>query len=146
MDGGVGFNNPIQLVFEEALSLSTVNIRRLERTQTLYHFPIAYIVSIGTGTMPSLAHGPLSRVPVWSGLTRVKNATEILLEQATEYENAHLAMKNACQRYNIPYFRFNTPLQERIRMGLGDEINLNKMIDLTNEYMNTDLVQADIEK
>jgi hypothetical protein len=31
-------------------------------------------------------------------------------------------------------------------MDLGDEINLNKMIDLTNEYMNTDLVQADIEK
>jgi len=46
---------------------------------------VVYIVSIGTGTMPSLAHGPLSRVPVWSGLTRVKNATEILLEEAYEH-------------------------------------------------------------
>jgi hypothetical protein len=77
LDGGVGFNNPIQLVFEEALSLSTVNIRRLERTQTLYHFPIAYIVSIGTCTMPSLAHGPLSRVPVWSGLTHEKRMSTV---------------------------------------------------------------------
>jgi hypothetical protein len=145
-DGGVGFNNPIQLVFEEALSLSTPHIRPLERTQTLYHFPIAYIVSIGTGMMPFLSHAPLSRTPVFSGLTRVKNATELLVEQATECENAHLIMKNACQRYNIPYFRFNTPLPERIRMDLGDENNINRMIDLTNEYMNTASVQADIEK
>jgi patatin-like phospholipase/acyl hydrolase len=145
-DGGVGFNNPVQLVFEEALSLSTAGFRVLESNQANYHFPIAYIVSIGTGTMPSLSDRSSSRRRMLGSLTRVKNAAGMLAEQATECENAHLTMKNSCQRYGIPYFRFNTPLRERIRMDLGDEENLNKLIQLTNEYMDTESVQADIDK
>jgi predicted acylesterase/phospholipase RssA len=145
-DGGVGFNNPVQLVFEEALSLSTASFREIESSQALYHFPIAYIVSIGTGTMPSLSDRSSSRIPMLGSLTRVKNAAELLVEHVTECENAHLTMKNACQRYGIPYFRFNTPLPERIRMDLGDEENLNRLVQLTNEYMSTESVQMDIEK
>lgn len=145
-DGGVGFNNPVQLLFEEALSLSTIETRPSNSTQTLYHFPIAYIVSIGTGTMPSLPQGTFSQRFGLGSLLRVKNATDVLIEQATECENAHLAMKIACDRYGIPYFRFNTPLPERIRMDLGDELNLNRLTALTDKYMGTDEVQTNITK
>ena len=145
-DGGVGFNNPVQLVFEEALSLSIGHVRPSNSMDKLYNFPIAYIVSIGTGMMPSLTQGSLSQKLGLGCLLRVKNATDLLIEQANECENAHRAMKIACERYGIAYFRFNTPLSERIRLDLGDEASLNRLIELTNKYMETDAVQIDITK
>ena len=96
--------------------------------------------------MLSLCDQPSFRTPVLGRLARIRNTAELVAAQATECENAHLSMRIACQRYGIPYFRFNTPLPERIRMDLGDEESLNKLIQLTNDCMNTKSVQADIEK
>ncbi|CAF1658749.1 unnamed protein product, partial [Didymodactylos carnosus] len=55
-------------------------------------------------------------------------------------------MKIACHRYNTPYFRFYPALDETVRMNIGTESDLNQLIELTTDYMNTDSVQADINK
>jgi patatin-like phospholipase/acyl hydrolase len=144
-DGGIGFNNPVHLVFEEALAVSTDNALSAERAQTLYHLPIPYIVSIGTGLMPSLTYAP-SSVPIWGSFKRVIHPADLLVEQATECENSHREMEKKCQRYNIPYFRFNTPLQERVELDISNENDLNKLIELTDQYMNSERVLGDIQK
>ncbi|CAF1419544.1 unnamed protein product, partial [Rotaria sp. Silwood1] len=109
-DGGVGFNNPVELLYDEAFALLSSDFK--ETSFAVKECPIAYIVSIGTGKMPDL---PLTNPNAFS-LIRVKNAIDSVLEQASDSENPHHRMENICQRLNIPYYRFNPELKKRAEL------------------------------
>ena len=127
-DGGVGFNNPVELLYDEAFALLSSNSR--EKSFAINECPIAYIVSIGTGKMPDLPPAD----PNAFCLTRLRNDIDSIVEQASDSENAHHRMENICQRLNIPYYRFNPELEERAE--LTETAKLAYWYDQTTRYMN----------
>ncbi len=133
-DGGVGFNNPVQLLFEEALELISFTNKD---SQSLSNHPIAYIVSIGTGEMP-----PLSQIAPDAHIgSRTLDAMFYTVEQATDSHNAHIQTQSVCERLNIPYFRFNPTLDARYDMTVTNE--LNNWIEKTICYMNNSANQIE---
>jgi patatin-like phospholipase/acyl hydrolase len=126
-DGGIGFNNPVMLLFNETVSILSSELK--ENFSLLSDFPIAYIVSIGTGLMPNL---PTPEPDAWA-LTRARAALNGTVEQVADAENAHNQMKNICERLKIPYFRFNPHFDKRI--DLDNITQLEEMVQATEQYM-----------
>ncbi|CAF0851072.1 unnamed protein product [Adineta steineri] len=132
-DGGIGFNNPVELLYHEALAPLT-SIAKMEAV-AINECSIAYIVSLGTGKMPNL---PPTNPNVLSPIRVMNNIYEIV-EQASDSENAHRRMKDTCHRLNIPYFRFNPELPQRAL--LTETAPLNDWYEKTKTYMNDNIGQ-----
>jgi hypothetical protein len=160
-DGGVGFNNPVLLLHEEALRILSSSFKEENSSHR-----IAYVVSIGTGKMPQLATttrtniwwssmilslliglivGPvgflmvyllnmhlLGTIGTYAGIyvflvflviivlknkPRLTNIMYYTAEQVTDAHNTHCLMEKGCRRAEIPYFRFDPILNERVRYG-----------------------------
>mgnify|MGYP001033346621 FL=1 len=128
-DGGVGFNNPVELLYDEAFTRLSSDLNR--DSSGVHECPIAYIVSIGTGKQPDL---PLTDPDTFPPVRLINNITNIV-EQASDSENAHHRMENICHRLNIPYYRFNPNLKQRVE--LTATILLDEWCAQTNDYMNS---------
>ena len=81
-DGGVGFNNPVELLYDEAFAHLSSDLNK--NSSAVSECPIAYIVSIGTGEMPDLPQTNLT-----SFLLSVLKWNLHIVEQASDSENAH---------------------------------------------------------
>jgi len=119
-DGGVGFNNPVELLYDKTFALLSANSKK--NSVAINECPIAYIVSIGTGKMPDL---PLPNPNAWR-VFRLKNDIDSIIEQASDTENAH--------------HRFNPELKERV--GLPETASLDDLYEQTNDYMNRNVEQV----
>lgn len=133
-DGGVGFNNPVQLLFEEALNIISSTKKD---SQFSSDHPIAYIVSIGTGEMPPLPQ----KAPDAHIASRALDAIFNTIEQVTDSHNAHIQTLKVCERLNIPYFRFNPTLDDRYDMTVTNE--LNDWTETAVSYMNNSIKQIE---
>lgn len=133
-DGGVGFNSPVELLYDKTFALLSANSKK--NSVAINECPIAYIVRIGTGKMPDL---PLPN-PNAQRVFRLKNDIDSIIEQASDTENAHHRMENICRRLNIPYYRFNPELKERV--GLPETASLDDLYEKTNDYMNRNVEQV----
>lgn len=132
-DGALGFDNPVVILFMEALNvLSKMNERNNDDDDDMP--TIDYIVSIGTGKMEGLK--PPSRKPK-KGLRRAFQAVELALEFLTDFENHHSYMKILAKSYgNIPYFRFSPPLPGRPALDIRSSAKLDELINITEAYLN----------
>lgn len=131
-DGAMGFNNPVLLLFKEFLLLESMsNSDDLQEKERIP--PIDYIVSIGTGDMDGLQAPSRPK----KGLTGMFKTVQLAIELITNFENAHHQMQmlaKACG--NIPYFRFNPRLPERLPLDIRTDNELDSLIKLTEEYLN----------
>ncbi|CAF1047603.1 unnamed protein product [Didymodactylos carnosus] len=74
-DGGVGFNNPVVILYEEALRMLSE-----EFNEDVSHRRIAYVVSIGTGRMPDLSLTPSEHKIYWqSRLAKIIYSLAVVL-------------------------------------------------------------------
>lgn len=131
-DGAMGFNNPVLLLFKEVMLLSP-KWNGSNEAVAGFMPNIDYIVSIGTGMMDGLS-APIGSAK--SGIRRFVETVKLAIELVTDFENAHHQMQmlaNACG--NIPYFRFNPPLPERVPLDIRTKTELNKLIEITEAYL-----------
>ncbi|CAF4245040.1 unnamed protein product [Rotaria sp. Silwood2] len=94
---------------------------------------IDYIVSIGTGKMDGW---PAPTSSPKSGISRVFETVQLAVELLTDFENSHHQMQmlaKACG--NIPYFRFNPELPERVPLDIRTKAELDKLVNLTTDYL-----------
>ncbi|CAF2670745.1 unnamed protein product [Rotaria sp. Silwood2] len=72
-----------------------------------------------------------------TGIARMVETAQLAVELVTNFENAHYQMQmlaEACG--NIPYFRFNPELPERLPLDIRTKAELDKLVDLTTNYLN----------
>ena len=134
-DGGMGFNNPTQVLFNEAISVLGESAEKdIDGRRPMPH--IDFIVSIGTGKMDDLT-APVGEPK--TGLPRVFEAAQLAVELITNFENVHLEMQQLTKAYgNIEYFRLNPRLPDRPPLDTRTAEKLDKLINLTDAYLSDD--------
>jgi predicted acylesterase/phospholipase RssA len=116
-DGGIGTNNPISELWNEAIDICDGN----PLLQNL-----ACIVSIGTG-VPNLKKFGKGIQEVVDSITRVCTETEIT---ANSFNRSHPELSDGQQRY----FRFNAP-RGVAEIGLDEASEAGTIEDMTDVYL-----------
>ena len=161
IDGGMGCNNPAELMSQEV--------------QGIHGRAPDLILSIGTGTKPKPTpqHGRLQQAKAKNHklLDHFRNlihVIKVLPDIATESENCHSYLKGNMSTFRDErsraagkdikhpmYFRFNVPDLGSVKLdawkssenseGPDGEITLQEIRDKTRDYLNTDEVRESME-
>lgn len=117
IDGGLGYNNPVALAVEEYLRIKGLRDRPNKKL---------VIISIGTGKSNP---GDLEYED-----TSLRKVFSMLKHEAAESESNHRLFESVKNTLEFQYFRFNP--EEVGSLGLDASHEINKMIEITKDYLN----------
>ena len=158
VDGGISFNNPALVAFDEVNSMHDIDIKKAPDSQRQeYHRQneVAMLVSIGSGATG--VQSTLSRRPPHSGFRGLVSLLRYAIKSLTDAEGVHRTMMSLTQVTNdFHYSRINA------MEGIGDikldecktkrvdgkrvNLTLEKIRTVTEEYLQRENVRQELHK
>lgn len=130
LDGGVGYNNPANLVVEEVVAMTGLPSSECINT----------LVSLGCG-VPTNSAQPGQPGFLQKFFSTANQLLDALVAQVADSIGTHNYMQWASDRDKYKYFRFSPQLSGEAKLDIADPMELQQLLDLSEKYIKQPAVQ-----